>query len=189
MDNQPLPEKWIRDVETIKILADPLRLQIVRLLQEPKTIKQIASVLKISATKLYYHVNLLQKHQLICVVGHNLETGIVEKIYQVTARDFKLVNPLLSEDIPAEAVGALFSDMLYDASLGLQQALLARNEEVRAPPRHPFVSQKRFRLTDAQLSALHARLVDLIQDVTALNTENAALEEPEYELTVVFYRK
>lgn len=191
MPNQePLPELWIRDVETIKVFADSLRLKILRLMEKPTTVKQIASALDLPPAKLYYHVNLLVQHELIRVVGHNLETGIVEKIYQVVARNFKLVNPLIAgSDFPTEAASALFSSMLSETAQSFQHALANRDSSEGHPPRHPFLSKKEFRLTDAQLTALHQQLDALIQQVTALGTDNATSREPQYELTIVFYQK
>lgn len=183
------PEQWIRDVETIKVFADPLRLKLIRLMAQPITVKTVADTLAIPAAKLYYHVNLLHKHGLIQVVGQNLESGIVEKVYQVTARQFKLVNPLLAgDDFPAGAADAIFTDMLQTATEGFQRAFAVRDKSEGTPPRHPFFSQKAARLTSAQLTAVHERLDALIKEVTALAQTNAATEEPLYELTVVFYK-
>ncbi|MEZ4869728.1 MAG: helix-turn-helix domain-containing protein [Caldilineaceae bacterium] len=186
----PKAEQWILDLETIKVFADPLRLKIIRLMAEPTTVKTVAEALDIAPAKLYYHVNLLHKHGLIQVVDHNLETGIVEKVYRVTARDFKLVNPLIAgPDFPAEAADAIISDMLQDALVSLRRALATRDPSAPTPPRDPFFSQKKLRLTDAQLTMLHRRLDALIQEVTALGAANADTAEPQYELTVVFYKK
>ena len=190
-NSAPLPsERWIHDLETIKVFADPLRLKMIRLLAKPTTVKAIADAVNMPASKLYYHVNLLQKHELIQVVGHNLESGIVEKVYQVTAAQFKLVNPLLAgNDFPVEAADAIFTDMLQTATEGFQRALATRDKNEGAPPRHPFLSQKAVRLTNNQLTTIHERLDALIKEVTALAQANAATEEPLYELTVVFYKK
>lgn len=192
MANPLLPnaEQWLRDVETIKVFADPLRLKIIRLCQQPTTVKAIADTLVLPAAKLYYHVNLLHKHGLLQVVDQNLESGIVEKVYQVTARQFKLVNPLLAgDDFPTGAADAIFADMVQAAGEGLQRALATRDKSEGTPPRYPFFSQKAVRLTDAQLTLVHSRLDALIKEVTALAQENAATADPTYELTVVFYKK
>lgn len=188
-NSELLPDLWLRDVETIKVFADTLRLRIIKLMQEPTTVKQIAASLDLSPAKLYYHINLLQKHGLIQVVGQNLETGIVEKIYQVTARQFKLVNPLVAEgDFPDEAATALFRSMLEESTAGFLQAFANRDPNEGEPPRHPFLSSKKFRLSDAQLTTLHAQLDQLIQQVTALGVENGNSDDPTYELTLVFYQ-
>ena len=186
---EPEAERWLHDVETIKVFADTLRLQILKLLETPTTVKAVAAALDLPPAKLYYHINLLQKHGLIGVVGQNLESGIVEKIYQVTARQFKLVNPLIAgKDFPPEAADAIFGSLLTETMQGFQQALTRRDPNEGEPPRHPFLSKKAFRLTDAQLTALHGQLDGLIQQVTALGADNADLDEPQYALTLVFYR-
>lgn len=186
---EPVSERWLHDIETIKVFADELRLKIIKLMQEPTTVKQIAEALQIPAAKLYYHINLLQKHELIQVVGHNLETGIVEKIYQVTARQFKLVNPLIAgREFPTEAASAIFSSMLAESAQHFLQALANRDATEGQPPRHPFFSKKQFRLTEVQLAALHSQLDTLIKEVTALGAENADSLEPQFELTVLFYK-
>ncbi|MCB0091745.1 MAG: hypothetical protein KDE54_27835, partial [Caldilineaceae bacterium] len=106
------------------------------------------------------------------------------------ARQFKLVNPLIAgAEFPAEAASALFGNMLAETAEDFLYALTQRDATEGEPPRHPFLSKKAFRLTDAQLTALHGQLDALIQQVTALGAENADLDEPQFELTLVFYKK
>ncbi|VAW30334.1 hypothetical protein MNBD_CHLOROFLEXI01-4575 [hydrothermal vent metagenome] len=51
---------------------------------------------------------MLEEHKLIQVVDVNVEKGIVEKTYQVTARQFKIRNPILvGEELPVETASAL----------------------------------------------------------------------------------
>jgi len=182
-------EMWLHDVEAIKVFAHSLRLEIVQLMQEPTTVKAISVELDIPASKLYYHVNLLQKHGLIQVVKQNIEGNLVERVYQVTAREFKLVNPLLSNTVPDESAGALFTSMLQATQRDFQQAYASRDPAEGTPPRHPFFSKKRFGLTDEQFTSLHAKLDALIQEVTELGTANSQMKDNLYELTVVFYKQ
>lgn len=93
----------ISELATVKVLADPLRLQILRTIKEAKpdiTAKEIAEALALSPKKLYYHLNLLQKHGLIQVVDTKLVSGIVEKHYQLTATTFRVDHALLSPGQP-----------------------------------------------------------------------------------------
>lgn len=185
MDDQFEPQEamWVTDVETIKVVADERRLAILRLMQEPTTVKAISAELDIPASKLYYHVNMLEKHGLITIVDHNIESGIVEKIYQVTARQLKLVNPLINPDVSNEAADALFTPLLEKTIVDFR-ASLAESADTHQPPRFPFLSKKSVRLTDDQLTALHAKLDTLIQEVTAIGTNNP--DGDIYDLTVVF---
>jgi len=186
--SEPVDEMWVNDVETIKVMADSRRLEILRMLQEPTTVKAISTEIDISPSKLYYHINLLEKHNFIRIVDHNIESGIVEKIYQVTARQFKIVNPLVRSDLPDDAAEALFTSLLSETQRDFRQAYVTRNKDEQVPPRHPFLSKKEFRLTDAQLTALHTKFVALIEEVTALGEQNSGSGDPLYDLTLVFFK-
>lgn len=183
---QPIDEMWVKDVETIKVVADGRRLSILRLMQEPITVKGISAELALPPSKLYYHVNMLEKHGLITVVDHNIDSGIVEKIYQVTARQLKIVNPLINPDLSNEAADALFTPML-EQTIADFRASLVGSADTHHPPRFPFVSKKSVRLTDEQLTALHAKLDTLIQEVTAIGNHNP--DGDAYDLTVVFSKR
>lgn len=187
--NEPEAELWIEDVETIKVMAHSRRMAILRLMQSPTTVNTISAELGIAASKLYYHVNLLEKNGLIQVVDHNIESGIVEKIYQVTARQFKLVNPLLRTDLPEATADALFEDMLHTTQQDFRRAYAQRPKDEQQPPRHPFLSQKRFALTEEQLTTLHGKLTALMEEVAALGAENEASDEPTYNLTLIFFKQ
>ncbi|MGB7093974.1 MAG: winged helix-turn-helix domain-containing protein, partial [Anaerolineales bacterium] len=63
---KPAPVMMVKDLETLKILADPLRNQILEILAPEKlTINQMAEKLGLAPSKLYYHINLLEKYGLI----------------------------------------------------------------------------------------------------------------------------
>ena len=55
----------IDDVATLQVVADPLRLRLLeQLRREPQTVKQLAAALDVAQTKLYYHIKLLEEHDL-----------------------------------------------------------------------------------------------------------------------------
>lgn len=186
--SEPKAEQWVDDVETIKVVADGRRLAILRLMQEPATVKAIAAALDTPASKLYYHVNLLEKHGLIRVVDHNIDSGIVEKIYQVTARELKIVNPLLRTDLPDDAADALLGNMMDETQREFRRAFATRNRDEQMPPRHPFLSRKSFRLNDEQLTWLHSKLDALIEEVAELGRTDAETADPLYDLMLVFFQ-
>lgn len=185
----PEPERWIEDVDTIKIMADERRLAMLRLMTKPTTVKDISDALDMPPSKLYYHVNLLEKHGLIRVVDHNIDSGIVEKIYQVTAHQFKLINPLLRHDLPQDTAVALLTATLDETRRDFLQAYAAQAKDVQTPPRHPFLSRKSFRLTDAQLTQIHAKLAALMEEAAALGAANANTDADAYDLTLVFFKQ
>lgn len=83
---RPDDQLIIDDLEALRILSDPLRMRLIEILRRaPVTVKDIASILETSPKSLYYHINLLERHNLIRVVDSRLVSGILEKRYRATA--------------------------------------------------------------------------------------------------------
>ena len=118
---RPADEQRIGDLETVRVLADPLRFRLLHTmatrLSEPWTVKEIARALGEPVTRLYYHVGLMEQHGLIVVTGSRLVSGIVEKQYQVAAERFAIERGLLSPGDPAagEALDSILGTV-FDAA-------------------------------------------------------------------------
>ncbi len=106
----------IADLETLKVVADPLRLQLLALLRDqPQPVKQLARVLDVPLKKLYYHVNLLEEHGLIRVANTRIISGIIEKHYRVTAYRLSVERELLSPQSDGEDRGLdVFLSLVLD---------------------------------------------------------------------------
>lgn len=186
---QPIEELIIRDVETMKVVSDARRLKILQAMQRPITVKNIATEMRLPPSKLYYHVNMLEEHNLIRVVSVSLEKGIVEKTYQVTARQIKIRNPILvGEALPTETAVALWDSLFDSTKTAFAQAFTLRDKGEPQPPRHPFASKKSFQLSETQLVAFHAKLAALIQETDELAAANQGAAHPIFELMVAFYQ-
>ena len=86
----------IADLETLKVVIDPLRLQILEVLDPaPKTINYVAGKLGLASSRLYYHFNLLESHGLIRVVETRMVNNIIEKIYWTTAEELSVDSELV----------------------------------------------------------------------------------------------
>jgi DNA-binding transcriptional ArsR family regulator len=77
---------FVKNLETMKALADPRRLEILGLLQKPRTTRQVADVLGETANAMYYHMMELEKNKLIEVVKTAMKGHLQEKYYQAVAR-------------------------------------------------------------------------------------------------------
>ena len=88
-------EYIITELETLKVIGDPLRVQILEFIGmvceagRLATVKELADALELPTTKLYYHVNLLEKHGLIQVAETKVVSGIIEKHYQIRAKHLR----------------------------------------------------------------------------------------------------
>ena len=100
IDHTPAPSLILTDLEAVKAIADPLRSQIIEVLSPaPMTINQIAEKLGLAPSKLYYHVNMLEKHGFLKVVDTTLRGNIIEKHYWITAYDYDIEKDLLNFNV------------------------------------------------------------------------------------------
>src|SRR6476659_4332264 len=100
---EPASELVIADLDALRVIADPLRIQILQVTaEEPRTVKQIAGMVNIPPTKLYYHINALEEHGLLRVVSTRLVSGILEKQYRAAAMSMRFDRRLLASGTGAE---------------------------------------------------------------------------------------
>ncbi len=139
------PEKqsvfMIRDLETLKVMADPLHLQIFELLSPaPQTVGQVAQQLGLSGSRLYYHFNLMESAGLIRVVETCLVNNLVEKRYWVTADDIEIAPDLLNFSTRGgqDNVSRVIESAVDATRADLLRSLQARRSELeRGVPPHP----------------------------------------------------
>lgn len=167
----------ITDLESLKVLADPLRLSILEYLMKPSTVKRIAEKLGKPPTKLYYHFNLLEQHGLIQLVDTRVVSGIIEKHYQATARSYQVDKGLLA---PGSAEGdsgveMTLSGILADAKNDFLESRSQGAFDVSkdAPPhRRMIMGQLRLNLTPEQIASMHERLDALLDELDVWSQAN-----------------
>jgi DNA-binding transcriptional ArsR family regulator len=77
-------------VAALRALAHPLRLRLVELFAEaPRTTKQVAELLGEPPTRLYHHVNALERAGLLRLRETRANRGAVEKWYEASSRWIK----------------------------------------------------------------------------------------------------
>jgi DNA-binding transcriptional ArsR family regulator len=94
----------VTNVQTLKALADPIRLRLLSALMDDsggelpvRTVKELATALGEPQTKLYRHMKQLEAVGLIRVVSSRLVSGIVEQRYQACQQDL-MFGPGLTDD-------------------------------------------------------------------------------------------
>jgi predicted transcriptional regulator len=79
-----------RSVADLRALAHPLRLRMMELFAEaPRTTKQVAELLGQPPTRLYHHVNALERSGLLVLTETRKTRGTVEKWYTGVAQQVK----------------------------------------------------------------------------------------------------
>jgi len=129
VSTEPMDVRAIADVETMRALADPTRVAIVRLLMsgdraDPPVMsaKEIAAALQEPQIKLYRHLKHLASVGLIHVAETRLVSGIQEQRYRTGQLHLTIGGDLLA-DTPAltGALIALLDDFRMSMSRDLAQ--------------------------------------------------------------------
>jgi DNA-binding transcriptional ArsR family regulator len=81
----------IDDLETLDVLNDPLRMRILHLCaKEARTVKELAEILGVPVTRLYYHVNMLHDSGIIEVAETEKVGAMIQRRFRATADDYRL---------------------------------------------------------------------------------------------------
>jgi DNA-binding transcriptional ArsR family regulator len=149
----------IDDAETFEILNDPTRMELMEWLFEPATVSELAEAMQVPRTRLYHHIRLLEEVGMIRVVETRQRGAIPEKIYQITAKDFKISGKFLEEYPHRQAAAAIVdtllattrADIIRSVSEGLfdyerdpeqKKGMMIRHLAKLSPQRrHQFVSE------------------------------------------------
>lgn len=185
----------IKDLETLRAMSDPLRVQIIELLiAQSLTVKQVAEKLGLAPSKLYYHFATLEKLGLIEVAETRMVANMVEKTYQSRA-DVVDVDPALfqfakqGENEPFHmAINSVIDATREDIIRSLQARQFQLEQGAQEQPRRFIINRVVSRISEARVGEFQDRLIALMQEFEAENDTSArgAKLQP-YALTVAFY--
>jgi DNA-binding transcriptional ArsR family regulator len=190
---EPAETFTLRSLETVKAVSDPLRVRILELMyKEPRTVKQVAAELGVPATKLYYHVNLLEEHGLIRAVSSRVVSGIIEKSYRIVARNINVdkslfdLSPTDLDSSVTALLAAIFDTARDEIHAGLISQRLETSHEA-APLRRLMLGRTLNRLTAERASELFAKLTAVIEEFNADEVDVAEGESELYSLVTAMY--
>jgi DNA-binding transcriptional ArsR family regulator len=186
---QPVGEMVITDVEQLKVIGEPLRLQLIEVMAEDPargwTAKELAEQLATKQTKLYHHLTLLEEHGFIRVAETRVVSGILEKRYQATAHGYHVDRALLTgsgaESAVSSAIDAMFDKARSEILAGLRIGAL------NFDPDDPKRKRMGVWATNARLSpASVKRVMRLVEKLAEIDAD-ADPDGDEYGLLVGFY--
>lgn len=175
----------IDDPETLRLIADPLRLRVLELLrQEPRTVTELAELLDVQRTKLYYHVKLLEAHDLIVVDETRLVSGIPEKRYRVTAYRLSVDKTILgapgSGDAPLDVyLSMVLDEVATEIRRSVRSGLIDlefTHEDVIAP-RRVMIGRQWYRLTDRDVTRFQERYKVFLDELSGQRVPSVDAEE------------
>ena len=94
----------VEDASQAAALLGPLRLELLRRTDEPKTCGQLAEALGETPQKIHYHLKVLERIGAVEKVGERRVRAVLEGYYQATARSFWFAPGLVGGRRPSGAV-------------------------------------------------------------------------------------
>lgn len=179
----------ISTLEQLKVLSDSLRMRIVEAFcDEPKTTKQVAQVLgEKQLTKLYHHVEALERVGILKLVRTKKNRGTMEKYYQSVAKTYTVDRSLFAVRPQGEeaitALQTLYTAMLESTIAEIRQSIA---EKLIKKKNDQSVLLTRFYVCASaqEIQKLRLKLHKLLKEMETVDDESYELK---YALTLAFY--
>lgn len=203
--SHPTGIRVIDNPETLRLIADPLRLRLLELLRRrPRTVTELADELELPRTNLYYHVKLLQSHGLVEVEETRVVSGITEKRFRATAFRLSVQKTLLGGQEGRTPFDVYVSLVLDEVAAEIRRAVdsglidLDDTDANSVEPRRLAMGRAWFHLTDSQVDAFrialdalydqfaHQRAMDMDESCHQ-GTDTLDSNAPLYEFLMAFY--
>lgn len=186
---EPSEEMVITDVDQLKAVSDPLRLQLLDVLADDVlrgwTAKELAEHLGTRQTKLYHHLGILEERGFIRVAETRVVSGIIEKRFQATARSYRVERALLTGADTESAIGgaldAVFEKARNEILAGLRSGAIDP-EATKSQSRGYGLWATNTRLSPASVRKVQ-RLIERLREFDDADDPGGA----EFGLLVGFY--
>jgi DNA-binding transcriptional ArsR family regulator len=183
----------ISNLETLRVISNPLRAQIMDLLsRQPSTVNQVAEMLGLAPGKLYYHFRLLEKHGLVEVTETRQVSNLIEKHYRAAARHIDVDEKLLNFSTPEgkENLNAMVLGTLESTRDDILRSLQARSSQLEeGQPEHPrtaMFNRLQANLTDEQAQAFAGRLKTVCEEFETYS-ENDSPDAHPYAISMFLF--
>jgi DNA-binding transcriptional ArsR family regulator len=159
--------RMIEGLEPLRIVSDSQRHRILSaLIAEPLGAAALAKLLKLPRTRIYYHLELLERHGFIRLSGYR-DDGNAERLYRATAASFRVDRALLGQR--STSLNEARAELLEAAAHDLRAAAPAQAEDA-------FVQRAFVRLNAAEQHALRAELLEVMSKYAGRDTGGDEIE-------------
>lgn len=190
---------------SLRQLSDPLRLNLITHIRGKNrmgktcTVKELSEKLNVPQTKLYYHINLLEKHAIIKVHHTELVSGIPEKHYQVTARRYYMDRDIF-RDLPEDkrvgeilkTINALTQQIYTDLESSLltaQEQDLLKEDKLEEEDFTVTFRRSEYNLTREQLLKMMEEITAVMEKYDQISEDNQNSELTKFLFYLVNYEK
>ena len=188
----------VRDVRQVRALANPLRIRLLEAFAEtPRTTKQVANLLGEKPTRLYHHVDALEKAGFLRLHSTRQNRGTIEKYYEAVARRIEVESSVFAGASAGreEPAAALMARTVLDSTRDELLALMRSPGSVVQPGREPIVGKLVYVSGRAGIDAFRTRVAALLTRAQRpggarprrAGRRRAAAETERWALMLAFY--
>jgi DNA-binding transcriptional ArsR family regulator len=181
----------VSTLEQLKVISDPQRLEILEaVVQDARTVKQIADFLGKPATKLYYHMSALEGAGFVTVVETRIKSGIVEKYYRTVAQSIKVDHQLLKNrsgkggDAIDTMIATIFDSTADEIRRSIAAGLFKWPSASEEHPQNVVMGRSLINIPEEQVPRFVAKLTKLYDEFSNSDYPGAAAN---YAFVVAFY--
>lgn len=193
-NDEQLDSYRISDLDQVKALSHPLRMRIIEKLaaSEPMTTKQVAEALEEKPTRLYHHVDLLEKAGLIRLTHTRQNRGATEKYYAAIARSFRADREVFSDHSPIDQDDAIrpMIHTVFDNTVSELLRLVDAQQSGDLIEDEGLLSYVEMHLTEAQIEEVRQKLKDVLEYLQGISDPDSETDEKDlrkYRLTLAHY--
>jgi DNA-binding transcriptional ArsR family regulator len=178
--------RTLDDLKQVRALADPLRMRILGALCEERTTKQVAELLHEKPTRLYHHVDALERAGLVQLTRTRPKRGTIEKYYRSVARTFEA---RVSTGRQSEASREAIDDVMATAfaTTSSEVSRLLERGAVSTLSEEAILTFLEIRATRGEIQKLRRRLHAAIGAAREEGKGKSLPRNERYRLTIAFY--
>lgn len=173
-DSGFVEERTVTDLDTLRLLADPLRLSILGAFssgsrRRSMSVKEIAEKLDEGQTKLYRHVKKLEEAGLLQVAETRVVSGIIEKRYLPAQKRLLIESDLLTQQPEPDEYADTMVALMDAARDRLRTEIRAGRVVIKKPDEGPDTSLQigsvKVNMTVERYAKLRAAVTELLDNI------------------------
>lgn len=182
----------IDTLDKLKVISDPLRTKmLMNLIKQEYTGQQLAELLGIPKTKIYFHIKELQKHGIIQIVKEEEKNAIIQKFYKAVARRFIPSDELLPSHELIETSRQVFMETLVTTRKEIEQAppesfqLTSTNQDTWKN----IASTYHFQATEEEFTAFLTAFKELYHKHFVDSSSTVGSDRKDYMMTFIAFQR
>lgn len=181
----------LTSLEQVKVLSDPLRMRIVEVLcRDERTTKQVAEELGEKPTRLYHHVEALERAGLLRLTRTRRNRGTLERYYVAAARSFRADPRLFGGGGTADEAATMRSMMttIFSTTAAEVERLAGRGGDAGGIGDEGVLGYLAIDADAETIEGLRRRLKRLLGDIQKLEPAAGSRDASRrFRLTLAFY--